>query len=128
MRHLSALAAVALVFSVTAALADPVGKYDIEGTNPGSDTIYSGTLSVERTGQTYRVVWVVGGTRSIGTGVGNKDFISVSYKTGSYTGLALYAPEGDGWVGVCGPMPGAPSWVPSAGRGSSLGGFVTLLH
>ena len=73
MRHLSALAAVALVFSVTAALADPVGKYDIEGTNPGSDTSYSGTVSVERTGQTYRVVWVVSETRSIGTGVGNKD-------------------------------------------------------
>jgi hypothetical protein len=115
MRHLSALAAVALVFSVTAALADPVGKYDIEGTNPGSDTTYSGTVSVERTGQTYRVVWVVGGTRSIGTGVGNKDFISVSYKTGSYTGLALYAPEGDGWVGVWtyagGTQLGAERWT-----------------
>ena len=100
MRKLFALAASALLFSVTAALADPVGKYVVEGTNPGSDKSYSGTVSVERTGQTYRVVWVVGGTRYIGTGIGNKDFISVSYKSGSDTGLALYAPNVAGWVGV----------------------------
>jgi len=100
MRKLFALAASVFLFTVSAALADPVGTYVVEGTNPGSDKSYSGTVSVERTGQTYRVVWVVGGTRYIGTGIGNKDFISVSYKSGNDTGLALYAPNDEGWVGV----------------------------
>jgi hypothetical protein len=101
MRKLLATVAAALLFSVTAAFADPVGRYNVEGTNPGANgSSYSGTVSVERTGQTYKVVWVIGGERFIGTGIGNKDFLAVSYRSGSQTGLALYAPDGDGWAGV----------------------------
>ena len=47
------------------------------------------------------MIWVVAGTRYVGTGIGNKDFIAVSYKAGSNdTGLALYGAEGDDWQGV----------------------------
>jgi hypothetical protein len=92
--------ATAVVLSVTAAFADPVGKYDLEGTNPGNGGSYSGTVSVERTGDTYRVVWLVGGTRYVGTGIGNKEFIAVSYRTGNDTGLALYTTTKDGWKGI----------------------------
>jgi hypothetical protein len=99
-RKMFAVIAAALIFSVSAAFADPVGQYDVDGTNPGTNDHYSGTVSVERTGQTYKVVWVIGGTRYIGTGIGNKDFIAVSYRSGNQTGLALYAPDGDGWIGV----------------------------
>lgn len=90
----------AIFLSVTAALADPVGKYDVEGTNPGTGKSYSGTVSVARTGDTYRIVWDIGGTRYIGTGIGDKDFLAVSYRTGNETGLALYAATGDGWKGI----------------------------
>ena len=101
MRQLSMFAAAALVFSAAAALAaEPAGSYRVEGTNPGSGSSYSGTVTVERTGQTYRVVWVVGGTRYIGTGIGDKNFIAVSYRSGSDTGLALYGAEGGNWTGV----------------------------
>jgi hypothetical protein len=114
MRMLLAIAA-ALLFSVTAAFADPVGKYDVKGTNPGSDKIYSGTVTVERTGETYKVVWVIDGTRYVGTGIGDKEFISVSYKSGNNTGLALYGTEGDGWLGVWtyagGTQMGAERWT-----------------
>ena len=55
---------------------------------------------MEKNGQTYRVVWVVGGQRYIGTGVGNAEFIAVSYKSGSETGLALYGSDGDNWKGI----------------------------
>ena len=89
-----------ILLSVTAALADPVGKYDVEGTNPGSETTYTGTVSVERTGDTYKVIWIVGQTRYVGTGIGNKDFIAVSYRAGDQTGLALYGATDDGWKGV----------------------------
>ena len=94
-------AAVALALSaLTALAADPVGSYAIEGTNPGGGSHYTGTVRVEKTGETYRVVWVVGNTRYVGTGIGNKDFIAVSYRSGSDTGLALYGADGGNWTGV----------------------------
>lgn len=89
-----------LLLTATMALADPVGRYRVHGTNPGGGSPYSGTVTVTRTGDTYRVVWVIGGTRYVGTGLGDKDFIAVSYRAGNHTGLALYGPNGDGWAGV----------------------------
>lgn len=100
MRRLFAAAATAVLLSTAAYAADPVGRYSVEGTNPGGGGTYSGTVSVEKTGETYRVVWVVGGTRYIGTGIGDKDFIAVSYKSGNDTGLALYGSDGGNWTGV----------------------------
>jgi hypothetical protein len=101
MRHLFFVCATALLLSTAAAFAgDPTGEYSVHGTNPGSTSRYSGVVSVEKTGQTYRVIWIVGGQRYIGTGIGNGDFIAVSYVSGRDTGLALYAPSGDGWSGV----------------------------
>ena len=100
MRHLIVVAATLLWSTVAALAADPVGNYDVEGTNPGGGSRYSGTVSITKTGETYRVVWVVGSTRYIGTGIGNKDFIAVSYRSGSDTGLALYGADGGNWAGV----------------------------
>jgi len=94
------LAAAAIAFSTTIALADPVGTYDVEGTNPGGNGHYAGTVTVQRTGDTYRVTWVIGSTRYVGTGIGTKDFIAVSYRSGNNTGLALYGADGDDWSGV----------------------------
>jgi hypothetical protein len=90
---------VAVVLTGTAALADPVGKYDVEGKNPSGST-YSGTVSVEKTGETFKVTWNVGGTKYIGTGIGNDEFIAVSYTSGGESGLALFGEQGDEWKGV----------------------------
>ena len=102
MRRLSiVVAAAALLGSVAVAFAaDPIGEYSVEGTNPGGDGKYSGTVTVEKTGETYRVIWVVGDTRYVGTGIGDKDFLAVSYKSGNDTGLALYGADGGNWAGV----------------------------
>lgn len=100
MRHLIAASAALLLSATVALAADPVGKYSVEGANPGGGSKYSGTVTVDKTGDTYRVIWVVGGTRYIGTGIGNKDFIAVSYKSGSDTGLALYGADGGNWAGI----------------------------
>jgi hypothetical protein len=106
MRNL--LAVVALLASATVAFAaDPVGSYSIVGTNPGSGSQYRGTAKVERTGKTYRVTWVVGGTRYVGTGIGNHEGLAVSYKSGNSSGLALYGADGGNWEGV---------WTYSGGR------------
>jgi hypothetical protein len=55
---------------------------------------------VRKTGETYSVVWVVGSTRYVGTGIGSKDFIAVSYRSGNDTGLALYGSDGSNWNGI----------------------------
>ena len=101
MRPMLAIGGAALLWSVVAAFAaDPVGSYSIQGTNPGGKGSYTGTVTVTKTGDTFRVIWLVGGTRYIGTGIGDKNFIAVSYKSGSDTGLALYGEDGCNWAGV----------------------------
>jgi hypothetical protein len=91
---------VAVVLAGSAALADPAGKYDVAGTNPGGGSTYSGTVTVQKTGDTYKVTWNIGGTQYVGTAIANDEFISVSYVSGSNTGLALFGAEGDDWKGI----------------------------
>jgi hypothetical protein len=100
MKSMLAAGVAALLWSAAAFAADPVGSYKVEGANPGGGAKYRGTVTVEKTGQTYRVVWTVGGTRYIGTGIGNKDFLAVSYRSGNATGLALYGADGGNWSGI----------------------------
>jgi hypothetical protein len=100
MKTLIAAGAAALLWSAAAFAADPVGSYTVEGANPGGSNKYRGTVTVEKTGETYRVIWVVGGTRYIGTGIGNKEFLAVSYRSGNDTGLALYGADGGNWSGI----------------------------
>jgi hypothetical protein len=107
MKMLLAAGAAAVLWTAAAFAADPAGEYDVAGTNPGGTGQYHGTATVEKTGDTYRVVWVVGGTRYIGTGIGNKDFLAVSYRSGNDTGLALYGADGGNWGGI---------WTYSGGR------------
>lgn len=97
---LSATAFTAALFVGPVFAAEPAGTYRIEGSNPGGGSAYSGTVTVTRTGETYSVIWVVGGTRYIGTGIGNKEFIAVSYRSGNDTGLALYGADGGNWKGI----------------------------
>jgi hypothetical protein len=92
--------AAALLWSVIAAFAaDPVGSYEVQGQNPDGSK-YSGTVSVRQTGQTYKVVWQIGNDRYDGTGIGNKDFLAVSYTSGKESGLALYGADGGNWKGI----------------------------
>ena len=90
---------VAIVLTGTTALADPAGRYNVAGTNPGGST-YSGTVSVQKTGDTYKVTWNIVGTQYVGTAIGNDEFIAISYVSGSNTGLALLSEEDDEWKGI----------------------------
>lgn len=100
MRFLLAVAVALLCNVAVAVAAEPVGNYTIAGSNPGDHGKYAGTVSVTKTGDTYHVVWVVGGTRYIGTGIGDKNFLAVSYKSGDDSGLALYGADGGNWSGI----------------------------
>ena len=103
-----------LALSATA-IADPVGRYLVEGAEPGGGGAYTGTVTVDKTGDTYRVTWEVGGERYSGTGIGNKDFIAISYTSKSESGLALYGADGQNWKGIWaysnGRQLGTEAWV-----------------
>ncbi len=102
------IAAVALALgAATAFAADPAGRYAVEGTNPGNASRYTGTVQVERTGQTFRVVWTVGTARYVGTGIGSREFLAVTYGTGRTNGIALYAADGGNLKGL---------WTNAGGR------------
>jgi hypothetical protein len=99
--RLAAAAALIACTSTIAFAAEPVGVYQVQGTNPGNtDTRYSGVVSVEKTGDAYQVIWIVGNQKYEGTGLGNEQFLAVSYQSDDQSGLALYRAEGDGWVGI----------------------------
>jgi hypothetical protein len=68
-----------MLLSVAAAFAaDPVGTYDVEGAYLSGST-YSGTVTVTKTGETYKVVWEIdGGYTFTGTAIGNGDFMAIS--------------------------------------------------
>jgi hypothetical protein len=94
-------AAATFIFLTTAAFAaDPVGRYKVEGTNPGGGSAYQGVVEVEKTGDTYRVTWDIAGSTFVGTGIGNQQGLAVSYRSGSQTGIAIYGADGDNWKGA----------------------------
>lgn len=104
-----------LFFTVSAFAGNPVGKYLVAGKNPGGKGTYAGTVTVVKTGETYKVTWDVGGTIFVGTGVGDENFLAVSYVSGDNTGLALYGDDGENWTGIWtyqkGTALGAESWT-----------------
>ncbi|WP_375460947.1 hypothetical protein [uncultured Enterovirga sp.] len=101
MRSLRLLAAAACLVVTTSAFADALeGRFRVQGTDPGTGEKYSGTVAIEKTGQvTYRLVWQIGDTRYIGTGIGSPSGLAVSYKAGSETGIGIYSQEGDKFAG-----------------------------
>lgn len=114
--RLKMLAASCLLFaSSISAFADPTGTYQVQGKNADGGQ-YTGTVSVQRTGDTYAVAWDVAGTKFIGTGLGAKfvgdrfqmgpasaddTAISVGYVSGKSFGMAMYFQQPDGrWQGI----------------------------
>ena len=95
-------AAVALLASATIALAgDPAGSYAVTGSNPGSaGSQYAGSVSVQKTGDTYLVIWNIGSQTFVGTGVARDNGFSVTYRSGGLTGIAVYSASGDNWDGT----------------------------
>ena len=98
------------------AIAGPEGTYTVEGTDPGSGSVYSGTVTVKRNGQTYAVLWNVDGTEYLGTGLGAADVkgvptmgpaserdtaLAISYVTSGSFGLTFYVEQDNGqWRGI----------------------------
>jgi len=105
------------LFGASVAHAGPVGTFDVSGSNPGGNSGgYSGSVKITRTGNTYKVVWQVGNSQFIGTGIGasnvkgmvtfgqaaeNDTAITVSYVSDNSFGLALFVEQPNGqWQGI----------------------------
>jgi hypothetical protein len=118
MRFSAILTACVLLVAPTFALADPAGTYNVVGRNADDGSTYKGTVEVSRTGATYKVVWVISGKKSIGTGLGShfenggntyvtgpatdKDSgLSVGYVNNDSFGICTYYRQADGsWKGI----------------------------
>ena len=117
MRAAAVISACIFIAVPTLALADPTGTYNVVGRNEDNGGTYKGTVEVSRTGATYKVVWVIAGKKSIGTGLGShfengntivtgpasdKDAgLSVGYINKDSFGIATYYQQSDGsWSGV----------------------------
>ena len=77
---------------------DPVGRYSVVVTNPCNKARYSRTVRVERTGETFHVIWDNGTQIFVGTGIGSEK--------GARRDLSLWPPDrprhganGDNWEG-----------------------------
>ena len=116
MKPFITLASTLLFIGVQAAVAQPIGVYDVVGVNPGDSTPYDGTVAVEINGATYTVIWQVEGEEYIGTAIGasnlkgsiifgeaveNDTALAVSYGSGDNFGLALFVEQENGqWSGI----------------------------
>ncbi len=73
--------------------------YRVTGTNPGSGTLYSGTLAMAETDGGTLVRWSVGGRDYDGLGLSVDDVLGIAY--GDQTcGVAVYRIDGDALDGV----------------------------
>lgn len=68
-----------------------IGRYSLDGTNPGSDSHYGGTLTLSAQGDALRAVWETGGDPVQGIGVVADGVLSVAY--GGACGVVAYAPD-----------------------------------
>lgn len=85
MRRLSLLALLLVAGSASA----QVGRYTVDGTNPGGVGHYGGTLTVSPQGDALRVVWETGNAPVEGIGVVVNGVLAVAY--GGACGVVAYA-------------------------------------
>jgi hypothetical protein len=76
-----------------------LGEWQVIGWNPGSaegPADYRGVVQVERTDETYRVVWRIGSQQFIGNGILRGPMFFVAYNGG----LATYIIRSEGMDGI----------------------------
>jgi hypothetical protein len=117
----AAVVALAAVLAISpAALAELAGQYVIRGKNP-SGQAYKGQAVVKPARGVYHVVWKIGNSRHVGTGILKDDLFSVVYKAAgnkARPGLVVYEVRDDGsligvWVGLGQREMGNERWTPA---------------
>lgn len=96
---------------------DLSGRYQIAlGVNPGGRSNYTGYADLERTGDTFKIVWQTPMQTFVGTGIKMGDVLAVAYAYTKFPAIAAYCAngkqlEGMWWVGSEG-QPGRETLTP----------------
>ncbi|MCJ2080959.1 hypothetical protein [Methylobacterium sp. J-090] len=117
-----ALALAALVATSLPAAAIE-GRYKIEGRNPGQSQVYRGEAAVKKSGETYSIVWQIGSSRQIGTGILSGSVLSVVFQAAGAPGSGGVASfqvsdnkiTSGQWAVTGGQMIGTEQWAFEAG-------------
>lgn len=121
--RLAVLGLALLLAGASQALAGIAGVYEVKGKNP-SGQAYEGRATVKSDQGVYHVVWKIGKSRHVGTGLLKDDQFSVVYKSAQRKdqrpGLVVYEMQDDGsmvgvYVGLGSNDMGREQWRP-AGR------------
>ncbi len=114
----------ALAFNMAAAQAEGIeGVYRVEGNGPESDQAYKGEAQVKRTGDTYTVVWRIGESGHVGTGILTADVLSIFFQPLDRRGApgvasfrVIQGKIANGtWTVLGGKVVGTERWVPDRG-------------
>lgn len=99
MRKMIALAALALA-SAASAQNPIVGTYRVEGTCPGQNGVYVGTLTITKPDALYSLRWVIGsGQVSTAKAIEQDGRLAIAYELDGSGGVMLTRPTPDGWTG-----------------------------
>jgi hypothetical protein len=99
------------------------GLYRIEGHSPGSSEVYKGEAQIKRTGDTYTVVWRIGESGHVGTGILTGNVLSVFFQpldrrappgVASFLVAADKVTEGT-WTVLGANEVGVERWIPDPG-------------
>ncbi|PIQ27676.1 hypothetical protein COW36_07210 [bacterium (Candidatus Blackallbacteria) CG17_big_fil_post_rev_8_21_14_2_50_48_46] len=67
----------------------PLGDFRCVGSNPGQQKPYKGYVHIEKSGETYTVLWRFGATTYIGTGIEQGDAFAVIFSKTESTNYGL---------------------------------------
>lgn len=92
----AALATAFLIGSAPAGAKDIDGVYVVDGRDVGRET-YKGVAEIRRSGPTYQMVWQIGPTAFVGTGLYAQGVLSVAFRDmqGRVLGLGVYSLQDD---------------------------------
>jgi hypothetical protein len=99
------------------------GVYRVEGHSPGSNETYKGEAQIKKTGDTYTVVWRIGESGHVGTGILRGNVLSIFFQPldrRAAPGIASFLIAGDKvtegtWTVLGGNAVGIERWVPDRG-------------
>ena len=72
------------------------GTYTLSGTNPISATIYSGSLAIHQSGETYSITRTVEITPFVGVGLIQGSTFAIAWKQGARFGVTAFEMQSDG--------------------------------
>ena len=99
------------------------GLYRVEGHSPGSTDVYKGEAQIKKTGATYTVVWRIGESGHVGTGILTDNVLSIFFQPldrRASPGIASFHVVDDKvvdgtWTILGGNVVGEERWFPDRG-------------